>query len=136
MSDEQSAATRNQKAADASESATASETSSDATAHDSDRVEPLFDLSADERDALNARERAKLEKQQAALDDERGYYVGEWLGHRRYQCQSCPYDTLDEDTIITHVESTHGSPVAQAPARRATAFYDRYGNRLTVDAVE
>jgi hypothetical protein len=125
MSDEQSAATRNQKAADASESATASETSSDATAHDSDRVEPLFDLSADERDALNARERAKLEKQQAALDDE-----------RRYQCQSCPYDTLDEDTIITHVESTHGSPVAQAPARRATAFYDRYGNRLTVDAVE
>lgn len=95
--------------------------------------EPLYDLSASERDALNKRDRERLEKQQAKVDDARGYYVSEWRGLRRWQCQMCPYDTFDEAVMVRHVEMVHRpAPVAMAAQTRVSPVVDRFGNPIIV----
>jgi len=35
------------------------------------------------------------------------YTVGTWSGMPRYQCNACPFDSLDEDTIIEHYMNQH-----------------------------
>lgn len=95
--------------------------------------EPLYDLTADERERLNKRDLTRLEKQQARVDDARGYYAGEWRGLRRWQCQACPYDSLDEATIVRHVTAVHRpAPVAAPQTMRVAPIVDRYGNPIIV----
>lgn len=96
-------------------------------------AEPFFDLTLDEREALNKRDRDRLLKQQTERDDARGFYASEWRGIRRWQCQACPYDSFDLDAIAAHVERVHRPAPAPATVTvRRLPLYDRYGNQMSV----
>jgi hypothetical protein len=55
------------------------------------------------------------------MDD--GYTTGEWNGLPNFDCSSCPYSVLDEDSMRLHVAQRHGAGVIDPFAER-----DRFGN--------
>lgn len=36
---------------------------------------------------------------------DKGYHEKTWAGHPAYECDDCPYDSMDEDTVKRHVQS-------------------------------
>lgn len=55
-----------------------------------------------------------------------GYTVGTWKGMPRYQCNDCPFDSLNLLTILTHIEAHRAPPAPAAP--QAIQVVDRWGN--------
>lgn len=46
------------------------------------------------------------------------YRVLDWCGHDLYQCNDCPFDTLDADIMRRHQEEFHGRAVILPAAQR------------------
>lgn len=56
-------------------------------------------------------ETKKEKKEDDHIEDiklNRTYEVGQWGSYKQYKCRLCPFDTLHEDKIISHVWSVHG----------------------------
>ncbi len=69
---------------------------------------------------------SKTKEDEAA---QRGYDVGQWKGRPQFRCLQCPFDSLQEQPMVEHVRSRHGS--APRPTRPASVpLYDRFGNLI------
>ncbi len=66
----------------------------------------------------------------------KGYTKDTWKGHTKYNCNYCPFDSLDLDKIKEHIQREHTEPPKREPAqipmqdRFGNALVDQYGNQL------
>lgn len=60
---------------------------------------------------------------------EKGYRENRWNGLPHFECQKCPFDTLDEAAMVAHVE-THEPPKTR-PIHPQVLAVDRFGNPIT-----
>jgi len=56
------------------------------------------------------------------------YTVSRWKGLTQYRCRMCPFDTLDEKTIIRHIQERHAPKSERKPV--VVPIYDRFGNLI------
>jgi len=56
------------------------------------------------------------------------YEIGKWREFKKYSCKLCPYETLNEEDMINHIEQFH----MPRPERRKVKvpIFDRYGNLI------
>jgi hypothetical protein len=68
-------------------------------------------------------------EQPAAADDEAeaAFRVGTWAGLPNYECNLCPFSTLDKDTIDLHVFQQHIGLRAALEPPRPTVTVPIYG---------
>jgi len=59
----------------------------------------------------------------------KGYTKDTWKGHAKYNCNYCPFDTLDYDTIRDHIRKEHTEPPKREPVKQP--LKDRFGNPIT-----
>jgi hypothetical protein len=38
----------------------------------------------------------------------KGYKETSWKGHKNYECEQCPFKTLDKEAIGDHIRVVHG----------------------------
>ncbi len=48
------------------------------------------------------------------------YTTNDWRGHPHFECDQCPFDTLDEAEIVAHIQASHNPPPALAKTKPAT----------------
>jgi len=63
---------------------------------------------------------------------EQPWTVGKWHDLKRYQCNSCPFDTLELAVIQEHYQSQH-APIQPVP-KVSQHLVDRFGNPIAVEA--
>ncbi len=58
----------------------------------------------------------------------KGYTKDLWKGHTKYNCNYCPFDTLDENVIKDHIRKEHTEPPKKEPPQ--VPMNDRFGNPI------
>lgn len=63
----------------------------------------------------------------AADAPELPYLLGTWHGLTQYRCRECPFDALEEETIIEHI-AAHWVEDAARPGSGLVLVADKNGN--------
>lgn len=59
------------------------------------------------------------------------YTLGKWGNYDRWQCNFCPWDTLEgEAALMAHYRAHHAPPPTPEP-QDAQPVFDRFGNLIT-----
>lgn len=56
------------------------------------------------------------------------YTLGTWKRFTQYKCSLCPFDSLDEESIISHINERH---IIQPPRPvKQVTLFDRFGREI------
>lgn len=58
------------------------------------------------------------------------YRTNEWHGMTHYECELCPFDTMNADEMARHIEEAHTAP-KKVTVPASGLVLDRYGNPIT-----
>lgn len=53
-----------------------------------------------------------------------------WHEHPMYQCPQCPFDSIERDRVVVHVQRVHAVPATSDA--RVSQLYDRFNNPLKI----
>lgn len=62
------------------------------------------------------------------MDETEIYTLGKWKDYIQYNCNYCPFDTLDKTEILAHYQARHAPPPPPPPSSGLIFVADKNGN--------
>ena len=67
------------------------------------------------------------------MDETEIYTLGNWKGFVQYNCNFCPFDSLDKSEILAHYQARHAPPPPPPPSSGLIFVADKNGNPVQTE---